>query len=96
VPKFFSMHKDKFVFQKISPFLVTISREPVEVKVNVVCVVVSMVDGQFGMLQFHGETGATEKAFFSAKSIHRDGFQWTGDPMKLPRKCLFWYSGILC
>ena len=86
VSKFFAMHKGTFVYQKISPYLVTISREPVEVKVNVTCVVVSMVDNQFGILQFNGEGGKTEKAMFSAKSLYKDGYNFNGDPVKLPRK----------
>lgn len=86
LPKFFNMHKDKFVYQKISPYLVTISREPVEVKVNVTCVVVSMVDNQFGILQFKGEGGKTEKAMFSANSLYKDGYNFKGDPVKLPRE----------
>ena len=89
LPKFFALHKDKFVYQKISPYLVTISREPVEVKVNVTCVVVSMVDNQFGILQFNGEGGKTEKAMFSANSLYKDGYNFKGDPVKLPREIIF-------
>jgi len=91
LPKFFGMNKDKFVYQKISPYLVTISREPVEVKVNVTCVVVSMVDNQFGILQFNGEGGKTEKAMFSANSLYKDGYNFKGDPVKLPHMCFDGY-----
>jgi len=91
LPKFFNMHKDKFVYQKISPYLVTISREPVEIKVNVTCVVVSMVDNQFGILQFKGEGGKTEKAMFSANSLYKDGYNFKGDPVKLPHMCFDGY-----
>jgi len=91
LPKFFALHKDKFVYQKISPYLVTISREPVEVKVNVTCVVVSMVDNQFGILQFNGEGGKTEKAMFSANSLYKDGYNFKGDPVKLPHMCFDGY-----
>jgi len=91
VSKFFAMHKGTFVYQKISPYLVTISREPVEVKVNVTCVVVSMVDNQFGILQFNGEGGKTEKAMFSAKSLYKDGYNFNGDPVKLPHMCFDGY-----
>ena len=94
LPKFFALHKDKFVYQKISPYLVTISREPVEVKVNVTCVVVSMVDNQFGILQFNGEGGKTEKAMFSANSLYKDGYNFKGDPVKLPREIIFCF--LIC
>ncbi len=64
---------------------VTISHTPVEVKVSTIGVIVSMVDNQFGVLQFPSGAG-TEKAFFSAKSLFKDGWSYQGDPMKLPRE----------
>jgi len=85
LPNFFSMHDDLFVFQPHSPYLVTISKKPVEIKINTVGIIISMVDNQFGIIQFPVGSG-TEKAFFSAKSLFRDGWLYQGDPMKLPRK----------
>ena len=47
-----------------------------------------MIDNQFGILQFPSGNpdGSTEKAFFSAKALFRDGWVYQGDPMKLPRE----------
>ena len=58
-----------------------------EVATNVTGVVISMVDNQYGVIQFSNRTnGQNEKAFFSAKALYRDGFQFSGDPTTLPRK----------
>ena len=86
VEKFFALFQDQFVFQKINDYLVTISREPVEVKVNVTCVVTSMIDNQFGTLRFGGDDDRVEQAYFSAKSLYKDGYVFNGDPKELPRK----------
>ncbi len=83
LPTFFGQHESQFVYQSHSPYLVTISKQPVEVKINTVGIVVRMVDNQFGIIQFPSGT-ATEKALFSAKSLFRDGWLYQGDPMKLP------------
>lgn len=85
LPKYFSMLKNQFEFQTHSPYLVTISREPVEVCVNITGIIVSMIDNQYGIIQFPSGN-STEKAFFSAKALYRDGNLYQGDPMKLPRK----------
>ncbi len=66
----------------------TISKQLVEVKINTVGIVVSMVDNQFGIIQFPSGTG-TEKALFSAKSLFKDGWLYQGDPRKLPRELCF-------
>ncbi len=64
-----------------------ISKQPVELRTNTVGIVVSMVDNQFGIIQFPNGTG-TEKALFSAKSLYKDGWLYKDDPMKLPREYL--------
>merc|ERR1719234_249953 len=39
-----------------------------------------MINSQYGFIKF----GAGEKALFSAKSLFKDGWQFSGDPLKLP------------
>jgi len=41
---------------------------------------VSMVNNQYGFLKF----GSGQKALFCAKGLYRDGWQYTGDPLRLP------------
>lgn len=83
LPEFFNRFKQQFVYQEHSPYLVTVSREPVEVKTNTTGVIISMVDNQFGILQFPSGNG-TEKALFAAKALFSDGYPYQDDPMKLP------------
>ena len=85
IPNFFqNHHPDKFAFQQLNPYLVCISKEPVDVVIGMTGVVVKMVDNSCGLLQFP-YAGGTAKAFFSAKTLFRDGWHYTGDPMRLPR-----------
>ena len=79
------MHTDKFVFNQLNPYLVCISKEPVDVLTNTTGVIIKMVDNACGILQFR-YAGGTAKAFFSAKTLYKDGWHYTGDPMQLPRK----------
>ena len=43
-------------------------------------VIVSMVNNQYGFLKF----GSGQKALFCAKGLYRDGWQYSGDPLRLP------------
>jgi len=81
VPEYFNIYKDQFKFEQHSPYLVSISKQPgVRVVTNTTGVIVSMVNNQYGFIKF----GSSEKALFCAKSLFRDGWQFTGDPLRLP------------
>ena len=43
-------------------------------------VIVSMINSQHGFIKF----GSEEKAIFNAKSLFKDCWQLSGDPLKLP------------
>merc|ERR1719430_637752 len=74
--------KAQFIYKQHSAYLVSISRQGSNVKVvtNNTGVIVSMINSQYGFIKF----GAGEKALFSAKSLFKDGWQFSGDPLKLP------------
>ena len=74
--------KAQFIYKQHSAYLVSISRQGSNVKVVTNCtgVIVSMINSQYGFIKF----GAGEKALFSAKSLFKDGWQFSGDPLKLP------------
>jgi len=81
IPEYFNTYKDQFKFDQHSPYLVSISKQPgVKVVTNTTGVIVSMVNNQYGFIKF----GSSEKALFCAKSLFRDGWQFTGDPLRLP------------
>lgn len=73
--------------------MVCISKEKVDVVTNVTAVVVKMIDNVCGILQF-AYGGGSAKAFFNAKTLFKDGWNYTGDPMLLPRKALD--VGVIC
>jgi len=61
--------------------LVSICKQPgVKVITNTTGVIVSMINSHYGFVKF----GQGEKALFCAKSLFRDGWQYNGDPLKLP------------
>jgi len=74
--------KEQFQLRKHSTFHLSISRMSSKVKVvtNTTGVIVSMINSQYGFIKF----GAAEKALFCAKSLFKDGWQFSGDPLKLP------------
>ena len=74
--------KAQFTYKQHTAFLVSISKQGSNVKVvtNNTGVIVSMINSQYGFIKF----GAGEKALFSAKSLFKDGWQFSGDPLKLP------------
>ena len=74
--------KAQFTYKQHTAFLVSISKQGSNVKVvtNHTGVIVSMINSQYGFIKF----GAWEKALFSAKSLFKDGWQFSGDPLKLP------------
>ena len=71
IPTYFAQNKGAgFHFQTHANNLVTITKEPnVEIVTNVTAVIISMVDNQFGVLQFTDRKGEPTKAFFCAKSL---------------------------
>jgi len=74
--------KEQFQLRKHSTFHLSVSRLSSKVKVvtNTTGVIVSMINSQYGFIKF----GAAEKALFCAKSLFKDGWQFSGDPLKLP------------
>jgi len=82
VRAFFSKPENEiFQFQQHSGGLVSICKQPgVEVTTNATGVIVSMINSQYGFIKF----GSSEKALFCAKSVFKDGWQYSGDPLQLP------------
>lgn len=81
VPEYFKQFSEQFKFTQHSAYLVSISKQPgVEVLTNTTGVIVSMVNNQYGFIKF----GSSEKALFCAKSLFKDGWLYTGDPLRLP------------
>jgi len=81
VPEYFKMYPQQFKFTQHSAYLVSISKQPgVTVLTNTTGVIVSMVNNQYGFIKF----GSSEKALFCAKSLFKDGWLYTGDPLRLP------------
>jgi len=78
---YFNQLKETFHYKVHSNNLATLTKD-IETKVitNATCVIVSMVNNQFGFLKF----GSGEKALFSAKALFRDGYQYSGDLLNLP------------
>jgi len=73
--------KNKLNFKMHTTQLATLTEDPkAKIITNTTCVIVSMVNNQYGFLKF----GSGEKALFCAKALFRDGWQYTGDPLRLP------------
>jgi len=73
--------KNKLNFKMHSTQLATLTENSkVKIITNTTCVIVSMVNNQYGFIKF----GSGEKALFCAKALFRDGWQYTGDPLRLP------------
>jgi len=73
--------KDQFKFQQHSAYLVSISKQPgVKIVTNTTGVIISMINNQYGFIKF----GSGETALFCCKSLFKDGWQFSGDPLKLP------------
>jgi len=71
-----------FIYKQHSAGLASLTRNKnIKVMTNAVGVVISVAkNGQFGFLKF----GSGEKAFFCTKALFKDGYPYTGDPMRLP------------
>lgn len=81
VPEYFKQWNAQFKLEQHSPYLVSISKQPgVKVLTNTTGVIISMVNNQYGFIKF----GSGQKALFCAKSLFKDGWQYTGDPLRLP------------
>merc|ERR1719317_990983 len=73
--------KDQFKFQQHSAYLVSICKQPgVKIVTNSTGVIVSMINNQYGFIKF----GSGETALFCCKSLFKDGWKFSGDPLKLP------------
>jgi len=74
--------REQFKFQQHSAYLVSISKQPgIKIVTNKTGVIISMINNQYGFIKF-GDTGET--ALFCCKSLYKDGWQYSGDPLKLP------------
>jgi len=74
--------KDQFKFRQHSAYLVSISKQPgVKIVTNKTGVIISMINNQYGFIKF-GDSGET--ALFCCKSLFKDGWQFSGDPLRLP------------
>ena len=81
VASYFNQLKHRYVFASHSSSLASLSKLPgPKIMTNTTGVIVSMVNNQYGFLKF----GSGEKALFCAKGVFRDGWQYTGDPLRLP------------
>jgi len=73
--------KEQFKFQQHSAYLVSICKQPgVKIVTNTTGVIISMINNQYGFIKF----GSGETALFCCKSLFKDGWQFSGDPLKLP------------
>jgi len=73
--------KDQFKYQQHSAYLVSICKQPgVKIVTNMTGIIISMINNQYGFIKF----GSGETALFCCKSLFKDGWQFTGDPLKLP------------
>jgi hypothetical protein len=74
--------KAQFVYTRHNSHLVSVNKRSSKVKVvtNTTCVIVGMINSQHGFIKF----GSEEKAIFCTKSPFKDGWQFSGDPLKLP------------
>jgi len=74
--------KEQFKFQQHSAYLVSISKQPgIKIVTSKTGVIISMINNQYGFIKF-GDSGET--ALFCCKSLYKDGWQFSGDPLKLP------------
>eukprot|EP00092_Neocalanus_flemingeri_P010737 GFUD01011566.1.p1 GENE.GFUD01011566.1~~GFUD01011566.1.p1 ORF type:complete len:1082 (+),score=307.60 GFUD01011566.1:76-3246(+) len=72
---------DQFKFQQHSAYLVSICKQPgVKIVTNTTGVIISMINNQYGFIKF----GSGDTALFCCKSLFKDGWQFSGDPLKLP------------
>jgi len=84
VPTYFSSEgvKDQFKFRIHSAYLVSISKQPgIKIITGKTGVIISMINNQYGFIKF-GDSGET--ALFCCKSLFKDGWQYNGDPLRLP------------
>merc|ERR1719420_1585901 len=82
--------KDQFKFQQHSAYLVSICKQPgVKIVTNTTGVIVSMINNQYGFIKF----GSGETALFCCKSLFKDGWKFSGDPLKLPAMKFDGYQG---
>jgi len=81
VHSYFGEAKKHYHFQTHSSNLASLSKQPGrQLLTNTTGVIISMINNQYGFIKF----GSGEKALFCAKALFRDGFQYTGDPLRLP------------
>jgi len=74
--------KEQFKFLQHSAYSVSICKQPgVKIVTNTTGIIVSMINNQYGFIKF-GDAGET--ALFCCKSLFKDGWLFSGDPLKLP------------
>ena len=74
--------KAQFKFRQHSGSLVSISKQAgIKIITNKTGVIISMINNQYGFIKF-GDSGET--ALFCCKSLFKDGWQFSGDPLRLP------------
>jgi len=74
--------KDQFKLKQHSAYLISISKQPgLTILTNKTGVIISMINNQYGFIKF-GDSGET--ALFCCKSLFKDGWLFSGDPLRLP------------
>jgi len=81
VSSYFSSMKSSYSFVSHAQNLASLTKDfKTKVISKVTGVIVSMVNNQYGYIKF----ASGEKALFCAKALFRDGWLYTGDPLRLP------------
>jgi len=86
VATYFKKYKDQFHFTQHSQYLVSVSKVKVKREVNCIGVIRSMINNNYGIIQFQTSTNGSQgskTALFHAKSLFKDGFVYDRDPLKL-------------
>lgn len=89
ISAYFKKYKDQFHFTQHSQFLVSISKVKVKREVNCIGVIRSMINNDYGIIQFQTSTDGSQPtsesqtALFHAKSLFKDGYVYDRDPLKL-------------
>jgi len=81
VNNYFGGMKNRYSYVMHAPNLASITKDfNTKVITKMTGVIVSMMNNQYGYIKF----GSGEKALFCAKALFRDGWQYSGDPLRLP------------
>jgi len=81
VVNYFNGLKSRYSFVMHAPNLASITKDfNSKVMTKMTGVIVSMINNQYGYIKF----GSGEKALFCAKAVFKDGWHFSGDPLRLP------------